>query len=352
MTTCLKKMTRFLCHVSILFHFCMHADASTDTTSTISILEAATFAKLIYHENNAPTIPLGFSLLCESPSLFRRHHYYGEAYYRVSYEKGDDQPSTVTVVITHRGTEINMDNLYDDLLIGMKSVPTAFLTSSKPFTDYVRNRVFSTFPTIKQLKFVHVGHSLGAIHAELNHVYQRDIQHDPFVFTITFENPGSKDILKQLIKFSVLNKHSIQADHAITTINADINAINSLNDQLSPTVLQIRPGYHFFPILNVNLSPIDIRYFLTLFTFDQHSMDHLYQYLKKGGSAIRLGVFPVGLRQAYAYYKTYHPIDDHDHQRYWEAALKHYWDQHPHMHKDYAYQYDAYHDYMIAHHLA
>jgi hypothetical protein len=146
----------------------------------LSEKDAAAFALLVYHdEGNEPDIPDGFTLLCKCPIEMQSKNYYGEAYYRIEYayySDGRKIPAGVTVVIVHRGTILTKDNLEDDLQVALKIAPDAYFTGSKPFTNYVSSLAYSKFPYSEGFfthHFVHVGHSLGAIHAELNYVSQR-----------------------------------------------------------------------------------------------------------------------------------------------------------------------------------
>lgn len=326
--------------------------------NAISSAEAAAFALSVYHdEKNTPPIPDDFILLCKCPLEMQNKNYYGEAYYRIDYayySDGRKTPSGVTVVLTHRGTILNQDNLEDDVRIALKIAPDTYFTGSKRFTDYVTSLVYAKFPYSDGFfvhHFVHVGHSLGAIHAELNYFYQRKRElSDNEIYATTFESPGSKEIVLGLISIGELHPNSLFWTGNLTIINSDINLINTTNEQAN-RVWTVNAGYDFINISQINLSPLDIKYFSTLYTLDQHSMVKIYNYLKNGGKLTGFTIYPSGIAQAFKYYKTYSPDWENEHHKYWDKALKIYWDNHKEIHSDYNNDFSNYQTYTIKHHL-
>lgn len=320
---------------------------------------AAAFSLLVYRdEANQPPIPDGFVLLCQCPLEFQNKNYYGEAYYRLEYGiysdgHKTDKPVGVTVVIAHRGTVLKSDNLIDDFQVALKMAPDSFFTSSKPFTDYVRTLVHSRFPYSDGFfthTFIHTGHSLGAIHAELNYVYQTKNDYGS-TYAVTFESPGSKEIIEGLVLANILPGNSLWWARSVEIINTDINLINTSNQEVSP-VWRISPGYNFVNIPKVDLSPVDIKYFATLFTYDQHSMAKIYTYFQNGGELSLDDIYPVGVENAFKYYKTYYPQWNEEHRDYWNQAFKVYWENHNEIHAEYDNNLDIYREYMIRHHLS
>lgn len=321
--------------------------------------DAAAFSLLVYRdEANKPPIPDGFVLLCQCPLEFQNKNYYGEAYYRLEYGiysdgHKTDKPVGVTVVIAHRGTVLKPDNLIDDFQVALKMAPDSFFTSSKPFTDYVRTLVHSRIPYSDGFfthTFIHTGHSLGAIHAELNYANQiNDNLSD--TYAVTFESPGSKEIIENLMLVNLLPKNALKLTESVEIVNADVNLINTANQHAS-CAFRINSEYDFVNIPKVDISPIDIKYFSTFFTMDQHSMAKIYDYFKKGGEMIDCAFYPVGVINAFNYYKTYNPTIDQGHRNYWDQAFKVYWDNHNEIHAEYGNNLDSYREYMIRHHLS
>lgn len=321
--------------------------------------EAAAFALLVYHDNAQPPIPEGFHLLCSCPPTLQDKNYYAEAYYRLLYPRktgpqDPSKPSGVLIVIAHRGTVLNFHNIADDFFIALKHAPIAFLKSSKKFTEYVNAMVYQKFPAQQgflRYDFVHVGHSLGAIHAELNYISQQGRQiANTNTSAIVFESPGSKEIVEQLISTNKLPTYGLWQARDIKIINADINVINTFNQQVG-AVKQITPGYDFLDIPKTNLSPLDIKYFSTYFTFDQHRIEKIYAYFNQSRDFSDPASFPVGIFAAFKYYKTYNPPANSAHRAYWDKALLNYWNNHPEIHRLYSHHEPTYHQYMIEHHL-
>lgn len=321
--------------------------------SILTETDAAAFALLVYHDKPQPSVPVGFTLLCQCPLSLQNKNYYGEAYYRLDYATGHHvQPYGVTVVIVHRGSILSLYNIVDDFLIAFQKTPDSFLMSSKLFTDYVSSMVYEKFPHavgFSAHQFFHVGHSLGAIHAELNYVYQREKLLD-HVHAIVFESPGSKEIMERLMFKGKLADSALWWAEEIKIINADINVINSFNQQVS-MVARISPGYNFINIPKVDLSPVDLKYFATLFTLDQHSMEKIYNYFMHGGHILNMESYPVGIMSAFRYYKNYYPVFNKAHRDYWDQVLQVYWDRHHEIHAKYNNSESNYREYIISHYL-
>lgn len=354
-----KKYSFLIFIIGILF-FCSNFALAGYNGNFFSEKDAAAFSLLVYQdEENQPSMPDGFALLCKCPLEFQNKNYYGEAYYRLEYGIYPDGHKTdksvgVTVVIAHRGTILKTDNLSDDLLVALKMAPDSFFMSSKQFTDYVRSLVYSKFPYgdgFLMYRFMHTGHSLGAIHAELNYLYHRSKEPLGYIYATTFESPGSKEIIEGLMLTNSLPAASLAWASSIEIINTDINVINTANQQAS-FPYRISPGYNFLNIPKINISPIDIKYFATFFSIDQHNMTKIYNYFQKGGDFIDCGPYPAGIINAFNYYKIYNPTIDQGHRDYWNQAFKVYWDNHNEIHTDYGDKFDNYREYMIRHHLS
>ncbi len=370
-----KKYSFLIFIIGILF-FCSNVVLAGYNGNFFSEKDAAAFSLLAYQdEENQPSIPDGFALLCKCPLEFQNKDYYGEAYYRLEYGiypdgHKTDKPVGVTVVIAHRGTILKTDNLSDDLLVALKMAPDSFFMSSKPFTDYVRSLVNSKFPYSDGFfthTFIHTGHSLGAIHAELNFVFQKKDDRFGNIYATTFESPGSKEIIKSFILSNLLPSTSLCDIWSIEIVNTDINLINTANEQ-AYLPWRISPGYNFINIPKIDISPIDIKYFSTLFTLDQHNMAKIYNYFKNGGNLMAsrdhskeyvsnsacdaVSDYPVGIINAFKYYKIYDPEWHKEHRDYWNQAFKVYWDNHNEIHAEYGNNLDTYREYMIRHHLS
>lgn len=333
----------------------------------ISYKDAAAFSLLVYHDQkDEVSVPDGFFLLCTCPIWLQNKNYYGEAYYKYAINESNGQEmKRVTIVITHRGTILKSGNLEDDLLVALHAAPESFILSSRKFTEYVIDLAYKKFTREDGFwihNFVHVGHSLGAIHAELNNIEQtiKSLM-NPFtdIQAIVFESPGSRKIIESLMITKDMLGNSLYWGDT-TVINSDINLINSFNQQAHyRKVRRIYTGYTLMNIPGIDINPIDIKYFSSIFTADQHSMSKIYKYFKNGGDVNYnhndYG-YIYGVKDAFEYYKTYceksdiHYADIH-HRNYWDMVLKDYWDRHDQMHSQYNNSFLEYKQYTIDHHL-
>lgn len=293
----------------------------------------STFALNVYQDNNIKPIPDGYQLLCDCPPEMQQDNYFGQAYYSTS----SIGSGIVEVVIAHRGTELNFGNIVDDLLLALKIAPEAYELSSKPFTDYVEKLIRTKFPSSNFI-FVHTGHSLGAIHAELCTAYQYPkVRIIDAVVCISFESPGSKPIINALVEKGELNKNLYMLPFLITTENADVNVITCCNEHITqPNMCPV--GYD---IGTLKSFPIDKLDWVLKFSLDQHKMIKMYNYWhrteKNPNIEVKKSTWPVGFDAGYQYYKTYsnHPL-------YWDSVLTKYWDDNPDLQSAYNGDYGKY----------
>lgn len=279
----------------------------------------------VYKGSNKPKIPEGYNFFCDSTSeIESTTHYYGEAHYLV-------WKNAVSVIISHRGTTLNYDNLYDDFLIYINHVPVSWEIGSKLFTDYVSKAIKSIYPE-HDIYYAHIGHSLGAIHADLCFAYQAISDWDNVnrYSSVTFENPGSRQLVKSMVEDSKFKRLTENVD----VHNADVNAINTCNEQLNPKKVNCYPvGYDFN---NSGHPPYDKLYYLIQFTPDQHKMEKLYKLFQRiqFNENINLppspDVWPVGLSEGFKFYMQFY-----NHSDYWLFSLKNYWDNTPSIHAEF-----------------
>lgn len=293
------------------------------------------FASIAYIED-APPVPEGYTWLCDCPKKMQSKDYFGTAYYRQDPESG-----IIDVVIAHRGTVNSAYNVLDDLRILLKSTPKAWEEGSKPFTDYVVNLINTTFP--KSTKhYAQVGHSLGAIHADLCFAYQAQNTALDTLQCVTFENPGSKPMIEDLVKDKTFKSSTINdICHQAYIYNADVNAINSCNKQLGKTIFPCKVGYQFQAS---DLSPVTFEYYLANFTVDQHHIANFYNLFHTQPPVVlnQQKTWSAGIQAGFDYYRLYT-----NHPDYWDLALKNYWDNCEAVRNTYENDYDAYHKDMI-----
>lgn len=296
--------------------------------------EYSALALDVYRDKDRPPIPSYLTWLCDCPPELQSKDYFGAAYYANS---GD----YVHIYIAHRGTILSFENLIDDLLIALGKAPRTFESNAKPFIEYVKKQVSSKLPQKKISVINHTGHSLGAILAELFVALGSDSYS---VSGRTFESPGSKPIIKDLMNQGKLPRDALARTQSLVTIyNADVNVINSCNEQATDLRAYLcSVGYDFSSIQSI--FPVSIAYYLTKFTPDQHSMLKMYRFMQ---GTVHWETFPqdvAGLGYGYSFYKKY---QDYRHRYYWDAALKIYWDTNLDIQKQYHGDYGAYRSFML-----
>lgn len=305
-----------------------------------NFFEAAAFSLHVYRDADEPPIPAGWVLLLDCPTEHQLDGYFGAVYAQCI----DTDDQIYDVVIAHRGTS-NFPDLIEDLeMFIAQKVPAQFLTSAAPFTSeaiafldqkYGRTNYSITF----------TGHSLGASIAEL--CVARWCSPDELVtMGLTFESPGSKPLITELIQQGHLPAGSLEyAASVIVTCNADVNAINSCLEHISNPG---GPHYVGYSYISSDLSeypiPPDQVYFFFDFTWhDQHQMVKIFNYWKDGPDlqnpkkiknnfVLDSGFkWPIGVSNAFDYYMTYLPNcgegPEIEHQQYWDTYIQKCWDE-------------------------
>ena len=279
---------------------------------------SAHFSLIAYNEKEVKYIlPVGYKQFCVCPEAQQENDYYGESYYHINPDE------SVTIVITHRGTVLSLDNIFNDIKVALGSMPPSFKSSAIPFTRMVVAEAQKQFVG-KTCHFIHTGHSLGAILAELSFAYHHS-HLDENVYAISFESPGSLPLLQDAIDKNLIQASVLALKDRVEIYNGDINLINSHNPHFK-TPHNIDLGYTFDDEL-IDLFPTFVEYFYTSFTKSQHSIVKIYKHFTGEDSKIyRLADYPVGRQEAFEYYMTFNKNPAH--QRYWEEVIKHYWDTH------------------------
>jgi hypothetical protein len=299
---------------------------------TVYDTDIVTFALDVYRDKDRPSFPQGYYWLCDCPDDLRLYDYFGAAYYMVS----DD---TVNLVIAHRGTQLNFEDLLDDLRIALGKAPLVFESCARIFTDFAKSKIKALFPDKTDFVYVHTGHSLGAVIAELctANEYSNGYAN---AFCASFESPGSKPIIVDLISQGKLPKESIDyLPSAVWVYNADANIINTCNEQISYGVIHNYVGYQFTSEM---LLPVDKIYYATVFALDQHQMRKMYDCMRTIGEGDFLKNWPIGFEAGYRDYMSYS-----SHQFYWDHAIKNYWDNNPDVRAAYDREYNRFSDYII-----
>lgn len=295
---------------------------------------AAYFSLITYKEEALNVVPANYHLLATCPSKLQKENYYGESYYTVS------SNNAVTVFIAHRGSVYSYHDIESDFWIYEGKTPSSFNEGAMPFVDHVTQTAKEKFPN-QPIVFVHTGHSLGSIHAELAYAYQNSKITDP-IFAISFENPGSKPIMEDAISRGYVRKDALSLTEHVEIYNTDANAINTCNPHFkAPNWINV--GYQFNA--TIDEMPTDYTYFITTFTPSQHSIINIVNKFDANTVVYDKKEYPNGRSKAYDFYLTYdiNPV----HQDYWDKAIADYWDKHQKIHSKYNNNFAAFKQEMI-----
>ena len=143
---------------------------------------------------------------------------------------------TKKIVFANAGTRLNFNmkgfsDIRDDLNL-LRNLPPKKLKSASLLNTIILDNLGQY---AKDFKFCYIGHSLGAAMADFSAVdmelqlLSRKLKAKK-ISTITFENPGTKPLIQQMLKNQDLNEFVSSIDHI--TINNRDNFINTFNPQV------------------------------------------------------------------------------------------------------------------------
>jgi ankyrin repeat protein len=181
----------------------------------MNLYELASMCKAAY-EANETTMPKSIGNWDHiRASELNNHAYQGVAYLNDTLKM---------VVIAHRGTDFNyVENIRSDASIAVGSAPQAQL-QAYTFSSQVRKDMGTEY------EFIESGHSLGAIHAEINALYFRSK-------AITFESPGSKPMAAQALVNQKVSAEDLELmDKNVTTYVASPNLVNTANEHVGKMI--------------------------------------------------------------------------------------------------------------------
>jgi hypothetical protein len=294
------------------------------------VAECAALSLDVYMHKDRPPLPSGWTLF--------RYQEYPNDYAAACYVKNDPNPTQV--VFAHRGTQINFNNVKDDLEISLGKIPET-LKSVYSFLNETYKLFSEKYPGDKSryTTFAITGHSLGGVLAELCITYNYSIL--SFFPIITFENPGSKPLIIKYYKDQGVADTYIEFVLSNTLRNcrnyvAGVNLINTCNDQVGRTFRINTPDYEVYTPLEpfgTPSFPPPPAYFLNLlymgaYTLEQHEMKKILGYLMEGRSVIEVDN-PIGFQAGYIEYLN--PLNT----KYWDNFFKKVWDAAPLIHLKY-----------------
>jgi hypothetical protein len=298
----------------------------------------------VYRGDERLPLPDGWTVLVDCPAEYATAGYFGSAYISCL----DQSMKIYEVVIAHRGTTSWLDGI-EDYLVLLGKTPDTFWQNAAPFIDYVKDYVEKNYPSCDCLISEYTGHSLGAVLAELS-VARQSLYDDPRL-AITFDSPGSKPIIQDMVDNKALPANAVLfTSQLVASDFSDVNAINSCNEQIDEDAYpntNISP-YTYDQDGGVPPSPGYIYYFVGFTAENQHKMINFYNYWKNNDAhpekklKSRSFTWPIGFFNSYDYYITYD-----NHPDYWNGYVKNYWDNHPDIHNNYDESYDNFSDYFI-----
>lgn len=229
-------------------------------------------------------------------------------------------------IMAHRGTDSLKDILEDINILRQKSLAQMrdsvllmmkfrqlLLDRYRLFVDHVESDFWKRVPMYM------TGHSLGAVLADSNLDEGLKI-----AGSITFENPGSKVIAFEALKYPEYGQY---AQARAVCYQSQVNIINTCNEQLGKVKRFLNKPYNFENIPDASqTNPFEIPwnyaanlYYSLDYTYDQHIMLPLLEHIKSGGIAFDSDS-PIGLQ---AGYKDY--LNTQKHQQYWHDYFYKIW---------------------------
>lgn len=135
-------------------------------------------------------------------------------------------------------TRKGMDDVMDDLLLALRREPLK-MNPARSLNAHILSHLGDD---AKEYKFTYTGHSLGAAMAEMQAV-DMDIQLESKgikkskdqITSVTFDNPGAKNILKQMYRSAEIADNQIKKRMNICEFNNRKNIINSAAKQAGNT---------------------------------------------------------------------------------------------------------------------
>jgi hypothetical protein len=296
-----------------------------DMPANFTALDACALSLDVYGGENRPPLPKGWSLYRSSKDELG---YFGNCYIKQTI------PNFLMMAFAHRGTvPTNPYNLYEDFQVMLGKIPLLY-EKADAFVQKCMQDVRKEMD-IKWIYFISVGHSLGAVLANLCALFDEKDPNNKGVnafLVCTFEDPGSKPMAIELLKSRGYSDERIKEALGRREFNvylSHINLINTCNEQL------VFPGNMFrlqdmaydydcfdkgpyYPIL----SSIALNPYYAGYTLDQHSINKIYEYLKANKRLERNTDQPVGFNNGYAEY-----LNQPHREQYWYTYFNILWNR-------------------------
>lgn len=314
--------------------------------------ECAALALDVYRGDDRPPLPHGWRIYLDYKPSPDDKGYFGACYIK-EFDMLNIGKILTDIVFAHRGTILSTKDLIADLSLALGEVPDQY-TNAKKFYDDTVVKLKESYPTIAhsiESIITQVGHSLGAIIAEIICAATFYIETLLTRRAVSFESPGSKQMIESMIKKKSLPPNALEiAKKNCYIIQTHVNIINACNEQVNDVnTLDIPFDY------KVSYGPISILpseyfenyyYIIGYSLLDQHKIQHIYNYLKKEGKPSFAGQWPFGFESGYSHYKKL-GLD-----QYWNLYIRICWNTNPFVRWEYGYVYDNYYNYFIKEYLS
>lgn len=292
--------------------------------SGATVYECAALSSDVYMDKMRPPLPPGWTQY--------KHKEYPSGFAGACYIKNENTPSHI--VFAHRGT-FNFNDILEDLNIVQEKFPYSHYESAINFFNEVCNELSKKYSSkeLNEVQFTLTGHSLGGLLAELIGLCGN------WWPTITFENPGSKPIVKKYYRNQGIPEDRISDILGILantchTYHAGVNIINTCNEQVGRTFRIKDMAYDYYRWDKGPYFPITTSYKFNPFylignTTDQHRIEPIVNKLKTGNVSFEEIQNPIGFNAGYIEYL------DQKNEKYWEDYFTIIWNKYPGLQDEY-----------------
>lgn len=296
-----------------MFDFICDVSAAQD----IPLEVYSTLSLHVYGTDNLIALPEGWSLFS---SFEASNGYAGNCYVKDIFTKN------TKFIIAHRGTVLSSPvDIVADVEIALGFIPGQF-ASANDFTVQISEKVRDLYKhkldLLQYTSITSTGHSLGAVLSDLCLI-------NLLSFSITFENPGSSQLVwRQIDSFPIPSKDKMYLYNKVKASArvylADVNVINTWAEQAGEVYYLADLGYDYFLGKNDPDPKINTSYILNFcylgYSFEQHRMNNINNYISAGGAVERKN-YPVGPTNGYLAYL------DSSRQNYWDNYCKIIWSE-------------------------
>lgn len=246
------------------------------------------------------------------------------------------------ILLVHRGSVFTFPNgIFDvigDIEIALNLVPIQF-TSFLNFCLQLNKKMLDLYKffdekdshaeMMQYIQYVSTGHSLGAVLSDCSSA-------TGLITSITFENPGSKAAICQILTNYYHAPVALQ-EQVLNTMKmtcvayqAGVNLINTCNEQVG-TTFRINTDYNYDLTILQMPRPLTANYRLNLYylianTKDQHQMELILKKILSNDCQVDLVQNPIGFNAGYVEYLNPNNI------RYWPGYFKKIWINDPLLH--------------------